>query len=170
MCKLEYKRVSLEELDYKYLVSEDGRIYNARTGRELKQRTSFGPYPNVTLFIKGKSKLFNIHRLVAKAFIPNPDNKPQVNHIDCNKTNNHVSNLEWATPQENVDHMIANGKKFVHHGEKHANCTITDETVAAIREMCKTRPQLDAVREFGVSKAQVSRIVTGKRRQKETIK
>lgn len=57
----------------------------------------------------GKVKNESIHRLVAQAFIPNPDSKPQVNHIDCNTLNNNVSNLEWCTAKENTVHAWKNG-------------------------------------------------------------
>jgi hypothetical protein len=66
-------------------------------------------YPVVGLSIKGKEKKFRVHKLVALTFIPNPENKPEVNHKDANKQNNHVNNLEWATHQENMDHCFALG-------------------------------------------------------------
>ena len=51
-------------------------------------------------------KRFRVHRIIGKVFIPNPDNKPQINHIDWNKSNNNIKNLEWCTPKENVIHAV----------------------------------------------------------------
>ena len=72
-------------------------------GIYLKQ-TLYKGYLKVQLSNHSKSKWFLVHRLVAMAFIPNPQNKPQVNHIDGNKSNNKVSNLEWVTGSENQIH------------------------------------------------------------------
>ena len=75
----------------------------------LKHRIDKDGYFRYTLCVKGKTKSFYAHRLVAQAFIPNPNNKPQVNHIDGNKQNNYVDNLEWCTIQENNLHALRNG-------------------------------------------------------------
>lgn len=72
-------------------------------GRKLKFSVIQG-YCHVILCSHNRTKIFKVHRLVAAAFIPNPDNKPQVNHIDAIKTNNHYENLEWCSSKENVNH------------------------------------------------------------------
>lgn len=66
-------------------------------------------YLMVYLSVKSKKKTKSVHRIVAEAFIPNPENKETVNHKDLDKTNNHVSNLEWLTNEENIQHSIDNG-------------------------------------------------------------
>lgn len=66
-------------------------------------------YLNVSLCKYSKPKIYMVHRLVAQAFIPNLENKPHINHIDGNKQNNCVYNLEWVTPSENIQHSIQTG-------------------------------------------------------------
>ena len=78
-------------------------------GRLLKQAENLG-YKYVSLSKNGEQKSFRVHRLVAIAFLENKLNKPNVNHKDCNKSNNNVNNLEWCTQKENVWHAFRNGK------------------------------------------------------------
>lgn len=82
-----------------------------RSGKEriLKSSPSNCGYYKVELYNNGKSKMHYIHRLVATAFIPNPHNKPQINHIDGVKSNNSAANLEWITASENQKHSIRIG-------------------------------------------------------------
>lgn len=80
-----------------YKVSSFGRIYGVKRKRLMKCQENHNGYLRVTLCKDGKIKPFFVHRLVAQAFIPNPDNLPQVNHKDENKLNNSVENLEWCT-------------------------------------------------------------------------
>lgn len=91
--------------DSKYAVSNKGHIMNIRTGRILKTRINHNGYEYVQLSEKkeGKRNYF-IHRLVAFAFINNPELKPYINHKDGNKLNNSVENLEWCTAKENDTH------------------------------------------------------------------
>lgn len=89
-------------------IDEAGR---RRPTRVLTQRVSNDGYLTVKLNHEGVSLTKTVHRLVAEAFIPNPDNKPTVNHIDGNKLNNHVDNLEWATMGEQMTHAYSMGLK-----------------------------------------------------------
>jgi hypothetical protein len=106
---------AVEEI-WKPIVGYEGRYEVSNTGRVrsfhfnkpiILSSIVFYGYVIVSLCILNKKRNRRIHRLVAQAFIPNPLNKPQVNHKDKNKQNNHVDNLEWATNQENVRHSIA---------------------------------------------------------------
>lgn len=93
-----------------YEIDESGNIRSIRGALTMKQYVNEKGYSTVGLMGDGVKKRFKVHRLVAIAFIPNPDNKPQVNHKDFNKLNNHVSNLEWATGKENTRHAQLGGK------------------------------------------------------------
>ena len=84
-----------------YAVTEDGRIYSYRRNIYLKPRKNNQGYLYVNLFKNKKGKSVLVHRLVAKAFVPNPDNKPQVNHKDENAFNNNKDNLEWCDNKYN---------------------------------------------------------------------
>lgn len=90
------------------LTRKNGRIDN-RHGVKLKPKIDKYGYDIITLSNKGERKCFSVHRLVAQAFIPNSENKPTVNHIDGNKQNNCVKNLEWATHKEQKEHAIKKG-------------------------------------------------------------
>lgn len=87
-----------------YYISSDGRVFSERYYKELKQEETNKGYLRVHLFNDGIDLRESVHRLVAKCFVANPENKPQVNHIDGNKHNNDRSNLEWCTVSENVKH------------------------------------------------------------------
>ncbi len=104
-----------------------------------------------------------IHRLVAKAFIPNPENKPQVNHIDSNRINNHFSNLEWVTNSENLHHAIRVGR-MNNRGSNHGMSKLTESQV---REMRRIRNEEKLTHQkiadiFGIDRRQCGDIINGK--------
>lgn len=88
-----------------YEISNQGRVRNIARGNVRKLTKNEKGYLRVNL----NGKWLRVHRLVAIAFVPNPDNKPQVNHIDGDKANNRADNLEWVTNLENAAHAISNG-------------------------------------------------------------
>jgi hypothetical protein len=94
-----------------YSVTEDGRVINNKTNRELKPILGRNGYYQVSLCNSGKIKNVSIHRLVASAFLNNDENKREVNHINGIKTDNRVQNLEWNTSSENRQHAFDTGLK-----------------------------------------------------------
>ena len=109
------KQIIVDNISTTYYITEDGKCYNSITGKFLKGQINYlhGYFSyNITL-PNGKMKRIPAHRLVAIAYIPNPDNKPEVNHIDGNKLNNCVENLEWVTSSENKQHAFDTGLRTV---------------------------------------------------------
>ena len=88
-----------------YLITVDGRVFSLKTMRFLKLSDRGDGYKTVHI----DNRHYRVHRLVANAYIPNPENKPTVNHIDGKKDNNMLCNLEWATLSENMQHACDTG-------------------------------------------------------------
>lgn len=143
-----------------------GRRINSRL---LKTHRDKDGYSVVTLTKDKRVKSVKVHRLVAVAFIPNELSLPEVNHVDGNKSNNRVDNLEWCTHKSNHEHARKTGL-ICQNGEKSVNHKLTREDVNFIRTRCvKGDSDFGVVamaRLFGVSNATVSRIVN-KTRWKE---
>lgn len=148
-----------------YFVSNLGRVVSrvregAKGGVLIFTKNSKG-YLTVGLCKHGTQNKFRVNRLVAKAFISNPHNKPEVNHINGNKKNNRVDNLEWVTHQENIDHAVENS--LILKGENSDRTNLTDKDVLCIREYLKDESYSikDIARIFNVSQRAVSFISLG---------
>lgn len=155
----------LEIEDYGVLYIEDtGKIYD-KNHKELTQYiTGNTEYPRIRIQIKGKRKRFTVHRLVALAFLPNPDNLPTVNHIDGNKSNNTVSNLEWLSYQDNINHAFKNDLNHPNPGEENGQHILTEEEVLEIRSRYtgSRGEQTSLALEYGVSNITIFDIVHNK--------
>ena len=144
-----------------YLISDQGRVYSYYTKKFLKPRKKNSGYFQIGLRKNGVRKFYIIHRLVALAFIPNPENKRTVNHIDGCKINNFIHNLEWATQSENVQHSYDNGLQKAIKGSKHYQAKLSEDQVLEIRKLYKTGEysQRGLGKIFGVYRAAISKIV-----------
>lgn len=135
----------------KYEVSSAGQVRVRKTGRVLKPDSCSG-YPRVNL-VTGRTsrKRYFIHKLVAEQFIPNPDGKIQVNHINGKKGDCRVENLEWCTPSENMKHAYHTGLKKRPKGSRHPNAKLDERKVREIRRRhAAGERQVNLAREFGV--------------------
>lgn len=151
-----------------YSVSDDGRIRRdgpnkgARVGRILRPYRRSDGYIAVVLSKAATQKTHLIHRLLCEAFYgPRPGLQP--NHKDGDKANNTLVNLEWASASENIRHAYATGLIHVPSGESHALTTISDATVAAIRESVGSSRQIAA--RFGIHHGTVWKIRAGRARK-----
>ena len=127
---------NIKDYEGLYQVSSWGRIKRVTTGRILKTILGKDGYLQINLCKNGIQKRYKVHRLVAQAFIPNPQNKPQVNHIDEDKENNYVENLEWVTNQENMLHNELY-KRCVEHAKIPVICLETNERFESITQLSK---------------------------------
>ena len=137
-----------------YEVSNLGRLRNAKTYKILKQHDDKDGY----LYYGS----LRINRLVALAFIPNPENKPTVNHIDGDKHNNNITNLEWATLTEQQQHAYKLGLKKPMNGVNHPSHKLSKEDVIWIRKHYKAHDKeygmIPLSKKFGVSEVTIKRV------------
>lgn len=172
--------------DNQYWISNLGRVKSIKDPKNeliMKQNTAIYGYATVSL-TKGKNRTFRVHRLVAQTFIPNPENKPHVEHINTIRTDNRVENLRWSTVFENNNNPITRAKRAIA-----ATGTIkSEETKQKQRELAKNNPKIletiekrkkpvmcietgkkynsisDAQRETGIDYCSISKVCRGLRK------
>ena len=143
----------LKGYEHEYAISKDGKILSLLTDQYVQQTINSNGYLKVMLYKDGKATTKQVHILVAQQFIPNPNNLPVVNHIDGNKLNPDVTNLEWCTQQENVQHAFDTGltkktsDKVVVRGDGRVYRSLTE---AAINN--------------NITKSAISKVINGARR------
>lgn len=152
-----------------YFVTSDGDVYSksynkTKKCKKMKSHILRSGYARVTFRTKGVRKDCLVHQLVAKAFIPNPENKPQPNHINSVRSDNRVANLEWMTQSENILYAYEQGRIIPTQGERHGNHLLTESQVLRIRAMWIPRKfsQEKIAGIFGVKRGAIKDIVERK--------
>ena len=149
-------------LDTKYFISENGDVLNSTSGRMLKHQDNGNGYKKVIMTNKGVQIQRYVHRLVAELYIPCIKNKNQVNHIDGDKNNNSLSNLEWVNNSENQIHAHKTGLKK--SGNKIWNGKFSAEDLAKIKDLdAKGMKRCLIAKEMNCSKSTISDILNNKR-------
>ena len=146
-----------------YAVSNYGEVFSFQTHKVLKAIKQSRGYLRVVLHKNGEQSSAYIHRLTASAFLDNSNNLPEVNHIDGNKCNNYVGNLEWVTSRENYDHAIQH--ELYQRGEDRPLSKLTVDDVRYIRENCIKFDSEFGIKPIaaalGVSSTAVGKILNG---------
>ncbi len=169
MKKIEWKRIILDSKESNYMISSSGIVLNTKTNKTMGSiPNKYTGYRSVTICQDGISHTFGIHILVAIYFINKPkvdDNiKLEVNHKDGNKLNNNVSNLEWVTRSENIQHAFRTGLNKAHPkiGIEHWNTKQTEETIHKICKMIQDGYNtFTIVKALNVSKDLVNNVRNG---------
>lgn len=152
----------IEGFEGLYQVSNFGRIKRVTTGRILKGDKNNDGYLRVKLYKNNTKSNKSIHRLVAEAFIPNPENKPQVNHVNEDKTNNSLDNLEWMTAKENINHGTRN--KRVSKAISKSNSIPIIATNIKNGESTEFYGISECGRQLGLHQQNISKVLAGTRR------
>jgi len=151
-----------------YDVGSFGNIKSYYVGKDiLRKSIDSNGYFVIGLTKNRNRNQFKVHRIVAEAFIPNPENKPCVNHIDNNRSNNHVENLEWCTHKENTQHALKQGRMVDMTkirpgmlGSKNPRALVNEKHVLEIRSLASRMRQEEIANLFLLKKKTVSAIIT----------
>lgn len=163
---MEWKPIS--KYDGLYLVSDDGKVFSTRTNKILKQGMR-GEYRYVEINVNGVAKKEYVHRLVAEAFLPNPNNLPIVNHKDENPRNCNVNNLEWCTHKYNTNYGTCIERIIKNMPDKKGANSILSVPIYQYdlegNLIAKHDGMREAARQTGLSSVSISKACNGKLKQ-----
>lgn len=159
----------LEEGRYK--IGQCGTVWDSKEGREANLYDNGAGYMayHMRPKEKGKSIIRYSHRLAAIAFIPNPDNKPEVNHKDGNKSNNSIENLEWVTSKENTRHGIKEGNVNKSRAGIKLKTFKEGDMQAVANNLCGNKSIATIAEEIGRNRTSVSSLLNGRSRNKKFV-
>jgi len=147
------------KLSKKYVINKLGQVKNLRSQRVTSPRPDKDGYLRLVLWFNKRYNNLAVHRLIALHFIDNPKKKTQVNHIDGNKANNSVSNLEWVTPEENRKHSTYLKLQAPRRGVKHHNNKLSVKDIREIRRLCRDNCPHDMISSiYNIKPGTVSKI------------
>lgn len=153
-----------------YSIDENGRVWSHVIQRFIKHQMNKHGYLTVKLSKDGKKTHKSIHRLVAEAFIPNPENKKEVNHINGIKTSNYVDNLEWATRSENARHCWNNGLQKVSNKRIIKVIDSLSKIVLDLQTGVYYNSISEAANVYNIPPMSLSSMLNGKYKNKTTLK
>lgn len=150
-----WKKINQSDL---YEISSIGRMRSLRNNKILNNYINNQGYCVCAIRINGKSKGLRVHRLVAEAFIEKPQGKDVINHINSNRSDNRVENLEWCTNQENCRHGVDFRKNL---GEAYQTSKLTEEMVIEILKIGLSVPRKELARKFNTDDSNITLILSG---------
>lgn len=145
-----------------YYISNFGNIKTKN--KYIKLRNDKDGYLVFTAGTKNNRNSFKVHRLVAELYVENPNNKPEVNHLDFNRNNSKFDNLSWCTHLENIEYSVKNNKNIIinNNGENNPNSKLTEENVRAIKNMIDNNKKVSEIaRKFNVGWQTINHIKNG---------
>lgn len=152
----------MKKIFEEYYVTEDGKIWSSKSNKFIAQRVSPKGYYIVNLSINKHCKTYQVHNLVATAFIPNPNNYNVINHKDGNKLNNNINNLEWCTYKYNTQHAVTNNLVHPAKGINTKNGHFNEKDINNIKLLRQQGlSQYSIAKKYNVTRGAIQQILNG---------